>query len=153
LENVTFDDGGTASGSFIFDAATQTYTPGSIHITTTLGTAFGGATYTGLSTIFGSSEGGIVLMANGDLLLLNFVDNLTNGGGSVFLSGDGEGICDVTGCNELRVVNVGVPGVPDPELFGTPVSTSTPEPSALLLLGMGLVPLLAGAAIRKVSLV
>src|SRR5258708_19781801 len=43
LSGVTFSDGGTASGSFIFDADTNTYS--SINVTTTPGSVRSGATY------------------------------------------------------------------------------------------------------------
>jgi hypothetical protein len=44
LTGVNFSDGGTASGSFIYDADTNTYSD--IDIVTTSGSAQGGATYT-----------------------------------------------------------------------------------------------------------
>ena len=43
LSGVTFSDGGTASGSFTFDAATNTYS--NINITTTAGTSHAGSVY------------------------------------------------------------------------------------------------------------
>jgi hypothetical protein len=43
LVGVTFDDGGTASGSFTFDPATNTFT--NVNITTTTGSARSGAVY------------------------------------------------------------------------------------------------------------
>src|SRR5258706_7531917 len=55
LSGVTFDDGGTASGSFVYDATANTYS--SIDIITTLGTAFGRATYT-------SPSGGLCFFFN-----------------------------------------------------------------------------------------
>src|SRR5271169_1717027 len=60
-----------------------------IHITTTPGTAFAGATYTSLSGVFGSSNTGMLLgAASGDLtgtglLFLMFGADLTNLGGTV----------------------------------------------------------------------
>ena len=50
---MTFDDGGTASGSFVYDAVTNTYS--AINVTTTTGATLAGATYTSLSDIAGSS--------------------------------------------------------------------------------------------------
>ncbi len=147
LSGVTFDDGGTASGSFVYDATANTYS--SIDIITTLGTAFGGATYTSLSGGFGSSSTGMLLGASGDLtgtplLFLFFGSDLTNSGGTVSLTGVGEGTCDNTDCSSntrLRSITAG-------QVVGT---VSTPEPSALSLLGLGLVGLLAVAAMRKSS--
>ncbi len=46
LSGVTFDDGGTASGSFVYDAVTNTVS--AVNIVTTAGTTFGGTTYTAL---------------------------------------------------------------------------------------------------------
>jgi hypothetical protein len=43
LLGVTFYDGGTAHGSFVYDADLDSYS--SFNITTTAGSAFGGATY------------------------------------------------------------------------------------------------------------
>lgn len=43
LQGVTFTDGGTASGSFMYDAATNTYS--NVNITTTAGSVRTGATY------------------------------------------------------------------------------------------------------------
>ena len=147
LIGVTFDDGGTASGSFVYDAATNTYS--SINIITAGGTAFGGATYTNLSGIFGSSSTGMLLGASGDLtntalLFLMFGADLTNSGGTIPLIGVGEGTCDNSDCSAstlLRSITAG----------NVVATVSTPEPSALSLLGLGLATLLAGAAIRKLS--
>lgn len=149
LSGVTFDDGGTASGSFVYDAATNTYS--SIDIITAGGSAFGGATYTSLSSAFGSSSTGTLLGSSGDLtntalLFLTYGADLTDSGGTVPLNGVGEGTCDNSDCSAstlLRSITAG-------DLVGTVVLT--PEPSALSLLGLGLVAtLLAGAAIRKLS--
>jgi hypothetical protein len=147
LSGVTFDDGGTASGSFVYDAITNTYS--SISIITSPGAAFGGTTYTSLSSAFGSSSTGLLVGASGNLtntslLFLLYGTALTNSGGTVLLTGVGEGTCDNIDCslNTLqRSITAG-------QLVGT-VSVSTPEPSALSLLGMGLFALLAGASIRK----
>ncbi len=148
LSGVTFDDGGAASGSFVYDAPTNTFS--AIDITTTPGSAFAGATYTALSGAFGSSSTGMLLGSSGDLtdtalLFLMFGDDLTNLGGTVSLIGIGEGTCDNSDCSdntEVRSITAG-------SVVG---AVATPEPSTFLLVGMGLVALLAGATIRKVSL-
>jgi hypothetical protein len=163
LSGVTFDDGGTASGSFVYDALTNTYS--SIDITTTLGSTFPGATYTGLvdSSFTLPSDTGLILGAPdflGPIFQLIFQDHLTNSGGTVFLmngafdpiavelTGSGEFTCEPPDCSSFtpdppRLVTGGtVSGVP---------ATAVPEPSALSLLSMGLVALLVGAAIGKVT--
>ena len=43
ISNATFSDGGTASGTFVYDADTNTYS--SINITTTTGSVRSGASY------------------------------------------------------------------------------------------------------------
>jgi hypothetical protein len=152
LSGVTFDDTGTASGSFVYDATTNTYS--SIDIITTPGAAFGGATYTSLSSAFGSSSTGLLLGPSGDLtgtplLFLLLGSDLTNSGGTVplIVSGEnqsGEGTCDNSDCSLNTLLRSTTAG----QVVGT---VSTPEPSALSLLGLGLVALLAGTAIRKLS--
>jgi len=51
LQDIEFDDGGKASGSFTYDADTNSYS--NINITTTGGSSFAGATYTTVSTYLG----------------------------------------------------------------------------------------------------
>jgi hypothetical protein len=150
LSGVTFDDLGTASGSFVYDAATNTYS--SIHVTTTTGTALAGATYTSLSFLSSSSATGFLFGASsGDLtstslLFVLFDAPLTNSGGIVQLSllspnDSVEGFCTNSDCSNFSMRFV---------TGGEVVSTvATPEPSALSLLGLGLVALLSGATIRK----
>jgi hypothetical protein len=152
LSGVTFDDGGTASGSFVYDAAANTYS--SINIITTSGTTLAGATYTSLSLLASSSDTGFLFGASsGDLtstsvLFFLFDASLTNSGGIVQVSllppNDSiEAFCTNSDCSAFssRSVTGG-------ELVGTVV---TPEPAAILLLGMGLIILLISAAIGKVS--
>jgi PEP-CTERM motif len=150
LSGVAFDDGGTASGSFVFDALTNTYS--AIDIITTAGSAFGGATYTGIDPGFPSTSGQLILVTNpllsdftGTAVLELDFGPLTNLGGTFPVAG-GEGTCDNTGCSsgtELRAITAG-------EVTGV---VATPEPSALLLLVMGLAGLAgAVAAKRTVSL-
>jgi PEP-CTERM motif len=154
LTGVTFDDGGTASGSFVYDALTNTYS--AINVTTTAGITFAGATYTSLSNVAGSSNTGFLFGPNsGDLtgasfLMWLFDAPLTNSGGIVQVSlppptDSIEALCANSDCSTFssRSVTGG-------EVVGTAVAT--PEPATFSLVGMGLVALLAGAAIRKVLL-
>lgn len=149
LTGVTFDDGGTASGSFNYNAVTNTFS--NIDITTTAGSAFPGATYTTLSGAFpGSSTSTSLFLGassgsfTGPLLLLFFDAPLINSGGTVTAPlttgldfGGGEGSLST----EARFITGGA----------ATSTVVTPEPSALSLLGVGLAALLAGAVMRKVS--
>lgn len=155
LAGVTFDDGGTASGSFVYDAVTNTYS--AINVTTTTGATLTGATYTSLSDIAGSSNTGFLFGPNNSsdltgasFLMWLFDAPLTNSGGIVQVSlppptDSIEAICTSLDCSTFssRSITGG-------EVVGTAVAT--PEPATFSLVGMGLVALLAGAAIRKVLL-
>lgn len=147
LSDVTFDDGGIASGSFVYDAVTNTYS--SIDITTTSGSAFAGTTYNALGGLFGSTSTGMLLGASGDLtntdvLLMLFGTALTDSGGTVVLVDLREGTCDNTDCS-LSTLDRSLTGG---ELVGT---VATPEPSTLSFLTLALVTLMVVAVIRKLS--
>ena len=152
LSGVTFDDGGTASGSFVYDAVMNTYS--AINVTTTAGTTLTGATYTSFSDVVLPSDTGFLFGPNsGDFtgasfLMWLFDAPLTNFGGIVQVSllppNDSiEALCTSSDCSTFssRSVTGG-------EVIA---AVATPEPSAFLLVGMGLLALLAGAAIRKIS--
>jgi hypothetical protein len=159
LSGVMFSDGGTASGSFDYNSATNTFS--TIMITTTGGTSFGGATYSTLSGAFpgsSSSTGFIAGAAGGDftgtaLLMLLFDNPLINTGGTVTdllttgdTNGGGEGTCDQADCStqtQDRFITGGS--------ASSTVGVATPEPSALSLLVVAFAAMLAGAAIRKAS--
>ena len=156
LSGVTFADGGTASGSFVYDAVTNTVS--SVNIVTTAGTTFGGNTYTALDPGFDPPvpfDIPVVPNASGDLTGTMVFDmelpmpGLTNLGGAVILLTDlaAEDVCSNSDCSQVadspfRMVTAG-------ELV-SPVVT-TPEPPAFLLVGIGLACLL-GAAKLKVLL-
>jgi hypothetical protein len=86
LGGVTFDDGGTASGSFVYDANTGLYS--SINITTTTGTTRTGVTYHfGSTSVAGPTFNLNLTVGSGDLtgtpaLFLVFTNPLTNAGGT-----------------------------------------------------------------------
>ena len=145
LQSVSFDDTGTASGNFTYDAdagANGTYS--SINITTTAGSSLPGTTYTffcdGVVNCTGlvpnSTE---VLFLNTDPslsltgtlgLAFGFNSALTDAGGVVSLGGFIEGTCTDKVCSsettpERNLVSGDVSGQAPP----------VPEPSTLLLAG------------------
>ena len=138
LENWVFDDGGTASGSFVFDADTNAYS--NISITTTLGSTLGGASYgipdlasPGNSTIAVWVTGPMADFTGTPLVAVQWLSALTNAGGTAYvnLSGSfyGEYACGDAGCTYA----VG----PYRQLTQGFVST-VPEPGTSALFGFGL---------------
>ncbi|HEY3348398.1 MAG TPA: hypothetical protein VGM13_01315 [Thermoanaerobaculia bacterium] len=103
LNGVTFTDGGTASGSFVYNADTNTYS--SVNITTTAGSVIvTGATLLYVVPAFSSSGGVLTAASNAaDLtgaraFALNFGTALTNNGGTVTLLGQ-EASCANATCS------------------------------------------------------
>lgn len=90
LDNVIFNDSGVATGSFLYDADTDTYS--SISITTTPGSSFGGAYYSGQNLQPGSVTPSRLVATPVDTatpslgFVLSFGAPLTNAGGSVNLT-------------------------------------------------------------------
>jgi hypothetical protein len=126
LSGVTFSDGGTATGSFTFDADTSTYSaidiqtaggsiPGTLYLDTdTSLSALGAFIFIGFpvaSPVIGTQE-----------LLLQFTSALTDAGGADSLSVGGEGPCADAACDgftDLRGVTSGsVTTTPEPSSFG-----------------------------------
>jgi Domain of unknown function DUF11 len=102
LSGVVLSDGATASGSFSYDAATNTY--GNINITTTNNGVRPGATYNSVSSGFAPDSGGVLLVtiAGGSQaglpgVSLLFSPVLTGVGGKAKLTGE-EGDCADAGC-------------------------------------------------------
>jgi hypothetical protein len=142
LTDVLFEDGGTASGSFIYDADTNAFS--AIAINTSGGTLAPPATYT--AVIFGTAGDAALVPAAGpdltgaSLLQLVFQFPLTNAGGLVFLvdpffptASSFEGGCLNAACTSVDFGRLMVDG----GIIGTPASV-VPLPAAAWLLGPAL---------------
>lgn len=151
LSGVAFSDGGTASGSFVYDADANTYS--SINITTTAGSVRGSAVHGRLhpdphhhaqGAVFTTSAGATT---GAPLFQFSLQAPLTNAGGSTtIMPGPSvEAACDV-GCTgyvaPFRSVVAGA-------MTGTPVPAAVPTLSewAMILLAA----LLAGGAALTLS--
>ena len=85
VDSLLFDDGGTGSGTFSYDADTNTYS--NINISTTAGSAFGGANYTSVVSFAPISANYLTVMVAPleglpGLELFFFTTGLTNNGGT-----------------------------------------------------------------------
>jgi hypothetical protein len=151
LSNVTFDDGGIADGSFIFDADTNMFS--SINVQTSGGTLGISNTYL-FDTIFADAnfpdfvDTSPIIPGTTSNISLALVADMTNAGGIIAIQGPGsagltqEAICDDTDCNNLTAFRQIVSG----SITSQP--QSVPEPSILALMSFGLIGLI-GIAKRK----
>lgn len=145
LHNVLFNDGGTASGSFVYDADTNVLS--SVDITTTPGSSFPGAHYI-LPDISGAAffaanpafvTSNAADLTGTPLLALPIVASLTDAGGIdwLFVGDPVEGTCGVADCYFGAAARAVADGF---------ISTSAvPEPATISLLMAGV----AGAFIRR----
>jgi len=148
--DVTMADGGTASGSFIYDAADNSVT--SIIITTTAGTESSGATYRALDPGYGPYPFDMAFVIDPSLpdytgtpaLEFETIGNvpLTNAGGVIPIDVN-EFTCTDAICNTADEVRGSIDGA---ELVGV---VNTPEGSSILFLVLGLVGLIGVGAARR----
>ena len=143
LMNVTLSGGGTASGSFVYDSTTNTLSD--VNITTSAGTSFAGATYLaanpgfGFGSYLGPTFFEMTFVPNPSLsavgtpilVLISTPGGFPNspaGTEIVLAAGSGEYTCGNSACSArgstLRFLSGDV--------------VAAPEPSSLLLLGLGL---------------
>ena len=141
LENVAFADGGTASGSFTYNATTNFYSAINISTTATDGLP---ATVFQYKSIFGTAPSVAVFVDSNsaDLtgfhdLTFRFTSNLTDAGGTIPLQlsfGSFETTCNNAQCGSV--------GSPTSYITAGSVTTgvaATPEPATISLILVGLV--------------
>ncbi len=133
LSNVAFSDAATASGTFTFDADSQTLSNWNISVTSGALPAF---TYTPADSTAGSYfqvsgyQNELLFMVNGSTRQLRMtpLTALTDGGGTVNVNlntfGNGSGSVECNNCAPYREIVSGV-------------LTTSPEPGSVSLLGMG----------------
>ena len=112
LQGVTFSDGGTASGSFVYDADTNTYS--SVNITTTTTGTYTGHTYATVVAGFSSATALLTVTTPSYTtgtpnFYLTFTSPLTDSGGTLTLSvgnnptqDSAEAHCDDVTCNSVE---------------------------------------------------
>lgn len=137
LSGVGFDDGGSATGSFVFDA--DTATASAVAITTTLGTSFAGTSYAhvfadGATAVSASTVSGSPY-TDEFVVALNFASALTNAGGVVSINTSSEIECSNASCDSHFTFRTGS--------SGTVSGTVIPEPASAALMGTGLTALAA----------
>jgi hypothetical protein len=138
LDDATFFDGGVAIGSFVYDAATNTFSDISV---TTSGGSNSGSTYSHAAPtadsgrpIFTTATG---VLSGLPVLLFTLVADMTDAGGDILISlpdaFSSEGLCQDATCSNFDVAS--------DRLFASGSITSinpVPIPPALFLLGTAL---------------
>lgn len=148
LEEVAFHDGGSATGSFVYDASTNTYSD--VDIETTVGFSNFAYSYHDASTVSISGElwSSTSLIVNGGLattypeLRLNFSSPLTNAGGAIGIAVDptSDTSCTSSGACSGETNREGAT-VSDFDFrwvtSGSVASSPVPEPAAPALMILG----------------
>jgi len=146
LSDITFDDGGTASGSFVYDANTNTYS--AISVTTT-GGGMASSTYISAHAPQADDETTTLLTstgaaANAPVVAFYYPMPLDNAGGSKtpFPTISGEGFCKTAACSSF------VGNAPQRRVTSGYMTTAVPIPtvSEWTMIALGAV-LAAGAAL------
>lgn len=147
-----FNDGGTLTGSFVFDADVEMYS--SVAITTTAGGLFAGTSYDSSDVTQESkfllnvvTNFGLPDLTGQNAFGFSFESALTNAGGTVPIDVDfgffpAESSCNTPSCNSQAVIRV---------LSSGSVSSvvSVPVPAAVWLFGAGLIGLVSLAKRKK----
>jgi hypothetical protein len=146
VDGVTFNDGGSANGSFVYDADTGMYSD--IAINTTAGTILGGTAYPdvlrGDAFFLDVVPDASLASLTGSLLLnINFASPLTNAGGTIDIFIISEGFCQNAACTVIDGTDGRGAGLPDAGSV-----TAVPLPTAVWLFGSGLLGMI-GVARRK----
>jgi hypothetical protein len=130
VDSLLFDDGGTGSGTFTYDADTNTYA--NIDIVTTAGTEFDGAPYMAVIDSAPNDSDYLAVMLfpleGAPLLELSFAASLTNAGGVIAIEGVGESLCG----QECTYPILGLRDITSGQISAVPV------PAAVWLFGSAL---------------
>ena len=149
FDNAVFDDGGTLTGSFVYDRDIDDYS--AFNITTTAGSVGAATSYTEDTFLAGHAgtlffpDSTAADLTGASALSLFFVGGLSNLGGNVPLlvilgpnAGSREGRCETPDCGSVT----GFRGIVSGSVIGTPADISEiPVPPALILFATGVLAL------------
>jgi hypothetical protein len=162
LDAVFFGDGGTATGSFVYDATTNTFS--SVNITTTAGSlagAPGAVTFISAAAVSNSNSAVFLTIPAGNptgtpFLFLTFTSPLTNSGGisSLLLDGADLALCSNPACSTTNSMGDSTflgPArqISNGHVIGTQIAP-TPIPSSLILVLSGLFAVSGYLAVQRV---
>ena len=146
IDNLNFTDGGTASGSFVYDAGTNAVS--SVSIVTTPGSLFAGTSYLAAdSPAFDDTQTifyPVLLpdLTGSSLLVFSYMSALSDFGGTIVIDvtsqfTNTEGVCQNALCTSVRRTRDFLAGG---SVIGVPhiVPEIVPKPGTLALFGIGL---------------